>query len=461
MRKTVIFLFAITMFIIMLTGCQKNTVESPASTVSEPGPIESPAATPLVQPTTAVEEEAPEPIEYTPADILGEKLNPFFGLEIPKSFELENVSIYTPGWDIEGDTMQYHMGLLGPMHNDTITAMAELFGVTSESAVNGFLDTFQKEGRVIIDGGGGRTCEISTSPKNDGWVVSLVSIIEKADNINYSQFMSDNFNMNIFGAVSKSLPLMPVTDKFKINVCYVPVEDMQKTELEIAYTVDDWAAVLESMKNGGGYSWYDSDSHMFGIDCGIMYGNIRFVDEQGHINVTQGYKGIPDSALREFVPDQGTGTTLETLGLQYNPENGSYGYRDEETETSISIYNDSWKIQPEDVNRNIIRYSQKMKGCLLFITFYPNKDRYEAQVFEGSKPTENAVQSFFAYNVNTNTVVDRISQGTDMKPEAFFAKVLNVAQTDAIFTNVIKIFDQYIMDTFGMTPEELFNTEAS
>lgn|GEM_PF-1311561 len=608
MRKTAVFLIIIMLAVLMLAGCQKEA-DAPSAATGEQA-----AETPL--PETEATQTAPP--KYTPADILGEELNPLYGVEFPEDFSLESVFIHTPGWGITGDAAQYQMSFTAPKDNETIIAMAGIMGVTAEDEINGYIDAFKKNGSIMIGGGeteGGAdcVCEIKTTEKDNGWEVQLAANIGREEEEKYIKFIEDSYNMNVFGTVAKSMALLPVPDDFKINVCYVDVDDMMKTEFEAIYTLDDRPAVMDSLLTGGGYDWYDSQNKKIGIDYGDMHGDIWFSDNNNQINIHQECKGVPATPLSEYInkpavtlelygfnfnPEQGvslyenrsgeysklgfhspewgdmegdawgfeflyplegglavvwfrpeenrydirleagdgfvqyaydiekntygsmypnketvdqylndlfgsqgiedkygqvfrileqysldisgkdfealaalpptagggyapmtvlpvlpesggTRTTLATMGFEYEAENGYWIYRDRDGGNLIDI----------NLNRDMIQYFQTVNGHSFVISYYPDKGRYEAQAYEEEEPTEDSVQSYFAYDIKNNTVLDRDTQGIDMKPEEFFPKMLGIPQTDTVFLDVISIFQQYTMDRFSMTPDELYRMD--
>lgn len=621
-KNAILFLIAI-LSAFMLAGCQNNST-TPAA--SQEGAVAShtPSAAPA---TPSVEKTEPEPVKYTASDILGGELNPLYDLQLPKSFTLESVFIHTPGWGIIGDAMQYHMYLVAPKDNETIIALASLLGVTSKNVIKGYIETFQKEGRIMIDGseiqsGTDCICEIKTSPKDNGWQIQLVSIIDEKNKEKYSKFIEDNYNMNVFATVSKSLALMPVPDNFKINVCYVDVDDMMKTEFEVAYTVDNRPAIMDSLLTGGGYDRYDSANKKIGIDFGDIHGDVWFADNRNHINIYQSCKGIPDIPLGDYVfkpvitldtygfrfdaqkgislyenrgeqysklgfhspawgemdekwgfeflysfkegrvvvwyrpeenrydvriekgsdaaayaynieknvyenmyPDKETvhkylndlykdsktddlharvfeileqysldisgkefaelvslppvvdgsfepmpalpalpkagasRTTLSTLGFQFK-EYGSWGCYDAENRVSVDIYQDAWSAQTEEWNRNVIWYYQVINGHLLAIAIYPDKARCSAQIYEKEEPTDEGMQSYFAYDSKSKVVLEKNTMGTNMQTEEFFAKMLGISNTGTIYTDVIELFGKYTKDHFSLSPEELYGLDT-
>lgn len=609
MRKTVIHFLIIMLSILILTGCQ-NTSATPAA--GQEGATASNTPSVTSAPPSAEKTEL-KLVKYTPADILDGELNPLYGIKFPENVTLDSVFIHTPGWDMTGDAMQYHMSLLAPEDNETIVALAGMLGVTSKDVIDGYLETFQKEGRIMIDGaetqsGTDCICEIKTSPKDNGWLIQLVSSIEEKNEEKYAKFIEDNYNMNVFDTVLKSLSLMPVPDHFKINVCYVDVDDMMKTEFEVVYTVDNRPVIMDSLLTGGGYDWYDSANKKIGIDYGDMHGDVWFTSNRNQINVYQSCKGIPATPLRDYVfkpvmtldtygfsfdtqkgislyedrgeqysklgfhspawgemddkwgfeflytfkegmvvvwyrpeenkynihiekgsdaaayafnieknvyedmyPDKETvdkylndlyadsniddlyarvfeileqysldisgkefaqlaalpalpkagasRKTLSTLGFQFK-EYGSWGCYDEKNQVSIDIYKDTWSGQTDEWNRNVIWYYQVVNGHMLAITYYPDKLRCEAQIYEKEEPVEGGAEAYFVYDSQNKAVLDSSAMGTEMTPEEFFSVMLGIPQTGTLFTDVMGIFDTYTMDQFSMTPEELYRLDT-
>ncbi|MPN49510.1 hypothetical protein SDC9_197131 [bioreactor metagenome] len=151
------------------------------------------------------------------------------------------------------------------------------------------------------------------------------------------------------------------------------------------------------------------------------------------------------------LPESGKSrTTLGTLGFEHEAENGYWIYRDRDGGNLIDIH----------VSQDLLQYFQKANGHSLVISYYPDKGRYEAQMYEKEDPAEGGVESYFAYDSKSNTVVDGYTDGIDMKPEEFFPKMLGIPQTDTVFLDIISIFQQYTMDRFGMAPDELFRVDA-
>lgn len=630
MRNTVLFILIIAMALSTLAGCQKETNDSDVPVVTKEqgtlAPTEKATPQPTEEPTDTP---VPEPEMYSPSDILGSAdLNPFYEIKFPDDFFLETVQIHIGDWGIIGEGLQWHMYMLAPMEDESITKIFNIFGIDSQDTIDEYIETFHNEERIMfngyeIEGSMGGLCEIYTTPKDNGWVVHILSIMENIDDEKYFKFIEDNYNMNIFGKPLECMQLLPIPHNFKIDMCYVDVNDMMQIGIDIIYPVEDIDTAIESVTNSGGYDWYNSDSEIFGIEYGIMRGNIEFDRENSQVKIYQQCKGISETQLCDYFyeplmtmenygmsynadnmisiwemhgedysslvflssdnapaedwnfqflyssgqsrillwfrpneniydiriekgksfanyhydvekniyeaiyPDKETideylieiygseniediyaqifrileqytldnmgisfeelialpfseecdykpttalpalpksgesRTTLETLGLTFAEDEGKYNFYDQDNETAIDIFNEKWQHQTEEWNRDVIRYYHNINGYLLTVAYYPNKGQFEVQMYEGEEPSEDVVQSYFAYDINNDVVLDGITQGKEIKPEQFFADALGIEQTDAIFTDVFEIMEAYIFDTFNMTPEDLFALDAT
>lgn len=266
-------------------------------------------------------------------------------------------------------------------------------------------------------------------------------------------------------------------DQYRVYIWYRPEENIYQISMGKGNSSADYIYDVE--KNSYQIINPDKatvDEYLRDIYAGTevedLYAQIFRVLEQ----YTRDFAGISFAELAALPPAEGYAPltlpalpvsggariTLAWLGFELNAEEGSCIYRDRDSDnfSDTVICNDKWKVQTDAGRENVIQQYTWFQDYTLMIAYYPDRERYEAQLIEGSEQNENGVQSYFAYDIANNVVLDRYTDGKDMKPEQFFAEALGIEQTDAIFLDVISIFDQYIMDTFGMTPEELFAVDA-
>jgi len=183
-------------------------------------------------------------------------------------------------------------------------------------------------------------------------------------------------------------------------------------------------------------------------------GNVYFID----YNSLAWYRIDTDTG-RLFTLPFGSPTLLK-LGFDVSLDEGLCSYVDMAKGADITIYSDAWNVQTDEWKKNVIRFYKALDSYYLVIAYCPNSGVFEAQMFEGDEPNDYGVQSYFKYDLANGTLLDAVSQNSELEPADFFAGALGLEQTAAIYTDVFAQFESYTQDKFGLTPDELFAMDA-
>jgi hypothetical protein len=427
----------------IFTGCGKDGSQdtsptTPPSHETTDKTIESPSQEPTATPE-------PGPKIYTPADIRGSaELNPFFEAEFPDDFVTEGVAIKTAGWGGEGESMRYITDILAPMDNESVLAMLNILGIEDKDTVSGYIETLQSENLLEIDGYGmdgvmDCVCKIYMTPKENGWAIRLTSLIDEQGEADYYKFIEDNYNMNLFASIKDIIPLLSVGENFIIEAFYIDEDDLMQTSFEAAYPFEDLDAVLQSTLAAGGYSWYDSDNKIMGIDYGTMSGKIWFSTDFGMVNVTQTIKGVPDTPMSEYLYEPVI--TMEDYGFGFSTEGGMSVYENHGGGySSLAFCSSDW-----DAASDIwaMEFCYPFKNGNIFLTYHPEDNLFKADM-----------NSSWGYHYDTLSNIY-----TDFYPdketvEQNLSGLYADREPKDLYLEIFRILEEYTLDVTGMSFDE-------
>jgi len=432
MRKTVLFILIAAMVMTAFTGCEKEPADiaAPAATAAPAGvPSAEPSAEPVATPDLG-------PRVFTPADIKGSReLNPFYDLTFPESFFVQDVIIRTPGWDgNEYETMSYTMYIIIPQDNESITAMLSILGIQDKGMISSYIAALETEQRIETKAGDDCDCLIYNTTK-DGLEVELTSFIKGENEGNYLKFIEDNYNMNLFGAITGSINLLPIPGRFGIEAIYVDVNDMMKTSFEVAYTSGDLNSVMESILDGGEYSYYDSDNRIVRFDYGKMSGELRFDPDSGVVHIRQQCKGVPDTAMSSYEPP----VTMDTYGFWFSPESGSSLFENHANGyNSLVFRSPDWGSADESLR---MEFSYPFGKYRIYVWYRPNT--YQVQIEKG-----NSSVTYF-YDTQENILFDM--HPDEETVEQFLGTLFADRETEESHLEVFRVLEQYVLDITGIS----------
>ena len=442
MKKTIAFFLIVTVTLSIFTGCAKDgsqdAVPTPPSHETTDKTIESPSQEPTATPE-------PEPAIYTPADILGSaELNPFYEAGFPDDFIIEGVAIKTAGWGGEGETMRYITDILAPMDDESVTAMLNILGIEDKDTVSGYIEMLQGENLLEIDGYEmdgvmDCVCRIYMTPKENGWAIRLISLIDEQGESNYYKFIKDNYNMNLFTSVKDIIPLLSVGENFIIEAFYIDEDDLMQTSFEVAYPFEDLDAVLQSISAAGGYSWYDSDNKIMGIDYGKMNGKIWFSTDFGMVNVTQTIKGVPDTPMSEYLYEPVI--TMEDYGFGFSTEGGMSVYENHGGGySSLAFCSSDWGAASDIW---AMEFCYPFKSGNVFLTYHP-----EANLFKADMNSSWGYHYDILSNIYTDFYPDK--ETVEQNLSGLYAD----REPEDLYLEIFRILEEYTLDLTGMSFDE-------
>ena len=140
--------------------------------------------------------------------------------------------------------------------------------------------------------------------------------------------------------------------------------------------------------------------------------------------------------------------TLTTLGFQNTTEGfGNCAYEDGDTGMYIRVSKTEWGADED----NIWCIGESVNGVYVqyMVTYYPLENRYNVQV-QGGGPWAN-----YDYSAADHSIVPMDAAETEEEIRDRMGDITGLSE-DGAFEAPVTFFDSYFMNTFGMTPDELF-----
>jgi hypothetical protein len=411
-----------------------------ASETPAPTATPSPSAEPTPEPTPVR--------KLTPADLMGEGLNPFYNVDFPQGYTAYAAKADTGNPDNEKPTYSLYLTAEGDPA-ETVQFMCQLMGIDDATSIASYVDGMNRDGLCGIDGssvGNGTIalCAMKKTQKGadfdrcddvDGCRIELISFIDAARLPEYRAVFLDNYNLKGFGDMAESLSGSLVPNRFMVTV---NTQRPKFTMVSAVHEVDDAAALIKSMSETLKYGWYDDQGPAIGIPYGKLDSGVGADLEKNLIFVDQTLYDA-DTAAAEYTKAD---VSLSSLGFGYSEKDALCTY--EKDGYTIAVHKPEWGQREEEWN---ISFFTQASGYNFVIWYIDNEQRYTVQVDKGDSI---AKYDYFAAE-------NRFDEGYPDKEtvQQLFKKVFGNPE-EYQYNAAIDRFNKYFSDTFGMTADQLY-----
>jgi len=376
-------------------------------------------------------------------DLFGEAYNPFYTVPFPDTFTVYQARV---------ELGEYQLFYLYLTAQDTAENVVEflsaLLGDDSQENIRQNLAYLEKDGLVGIEGLWPGTelrviCEVGSAEADDDIAAEgyRVKLSRNIDADTYRAFLDRNVNaqameplaayIGVAEIVSTSLQVNLLDSNTELQYWY-RFQDAQKTKDEIVAAFPDD---------------YNTENDWVGIGYGELNVNAHFFDaENGHIVVSQSL-GRTDVCLADYRQS----VTLKTLGFEdFREESAKCSYRDEANGIFMMISKDAWGENGNEGERNAVTYIRESDGESLLAFFYPQENMYLIQLDTGDS------QAKYRYYKDRDAYTDDWG-GDDLDAARDVAgRMFNKPGEDSILQDAWVTFEQYVEQTFGISPEDLY-----
>ena len=435
-RRSAFFLCAV--LILTLCSCAQPGESDPTATQQ----------TPTEQPENTAETVEPTVFSYVPEDLLGEDMNPFYDVEFPEKY-----TVYMA--EYEGSAYRFYYLCLTAegTAEDVVTYLSQLVGDDAEESITENLSRLN-DGFVSINGtqtDHGLNADVTIEPTDpeageyayvDGFDIRLMTSVSDDLAEQLHALMTENIASTLFESYGIAETLNShetVWRTFKLRLYNGIVQ------AECAYSpgedYDDW-------KNS-----VISNGQLFvqGEQASIQYGDlyVQFIFDDVEQTV---YLGQSLSETDQNIGSYEAPLSLTTLGFQNTAGDfGNCGYGDVDSDLYIRVSKTEWGAEEDSIWGN--GHSVDGTYAEYLVTYYPLENRYNVQV-AGEGPWAN-----YDYNPTDHSVVPMDTAETEAEIRDRMGDITGLSEDSAIKASVT-FFDDYIMNTFGMSADELFALSA-
>ncbi len=429
MRKTISIAIVILLIITLLPACSSDT----------PSAAEETAA---AEPSTA------DSTYVKPLDLFGGELNPFSDIEFPESYTPYKVDV-----NMNADFVFYELSLLTEdpevvsftaallnAEEDDITALKQALqeGDLQETGMYG--DTLEFEIEV-------KPVEADSDYYTDavGYTVTLSTQLNEDMLVPYRQILKQNINSGAF----QSMGADELIDQFDLagngsiivvtgSVNYVNIG----FNYELGEDFDKWSDYfLSDTYLGQDTVIYWGEENVFSFNYGELVTRVTLIPESNRVSFYQEVEGT-DVNISDYVPP----LSLIMVGFDkmcnYSSEDGNIyvGIRKE-------VFGD---IDKGDGN-NYIQYSDNGNGYDCFLVRYCRTEgKYYVQI---QKNDLKAEYYYYAFE-DKYTDMDGVEDISELKEQ--MQTIMNT-DADMVMVHPINTFEQYIIDTFGVNSDALYD----
>ncbi|NLV51361.1 MAG: hypothetical protein GXY20_11790 [Clostridiales bacterium] len=441
-KRFILFFLANAMVLTLFTGCGTTGNEANEQ------PIQSVAGG---QEQT---DQTPEVTAAVPADLFSDEMNVFSGVAFPDGYTL-----YAAGYENKVDSFFYDLYLTAAGDpEEIITYVSTLLGDSSEESVQQYIDTFNSDGGVGIDGtldeiGFDVNCKITPTEEDiyDYDYVAGCNLrfrVSIEDPSVYDEIIENSYNLNSLSEAANYFSVTPVTGGSQIYV----LKNRNNVQITAVYdTVDNVAGVMESMKAGMTYQGFDEKNNTMNLmEYGEVHNNIFFDLDGNTVDVFQ-VLSDPGKSYKDY---QLATTALTALGFtSYIESDALCEYKDEANDLNIVINIPEWGSRPDDWENSCVQFFKIINGYVLGIWYYPEEQKYVVQA------DKDDTSAKFQYNEKTGEIAEEWASSGEPK-EQFISMFADSAQED-VYMQCVEIFKKYVSDTFGMSVGELYDLASS
>lgn len=453
MRKAINITIVILLIILLLPGCGSDTTA--ADETAQPSPSEPTVTETLPELETAQPTGGPsaEPIiadgtYETPLDLFSGVLNPFSDIDFPES--------YTPyKADVSLKDGLYELSFLTE-DPEVVFFAASLLGVTDEGDIAALTQALQS-GRMQEAGiyGDAIQIEITIKPveadsdyytEAAGYTITLLTEFDEDMLVLYRQILQENISVSAF----QSAGAEELIDRFDLgsgggltvvtgSVNYINAS----FNFDLGDDFDQWSDYFESaayLEQGPGIYWGEKNVSLF------LYGELEtrvtLQPESNSVNFSQEI-GSTDVNISDYAPP----LSLVMVGFDkmgnFTSEDGSIyvGIRKE-------IFGDT---DEGDGGVNYIQYNDDSGGydCFL-VKYFRLEGKYYVQI------QKDGLKAEYWYDAFENKYTD-MDGGEDIGELKEAMQTIGNTDADMVMGEPIHTFEQYILDTFGVNSDALYD----
>lgn len=387
-----------------------------------------------------------------PASLLSNELNVFSDVSFPEGYH-----IYAVEYSIDAEGMDYYFFTLyltaKGKPEEIITYLSNLVGDGGEEKTSQYINSYNKDGRVGIDGILRGTemevaCKILPTTQDsydydyvEGCDIKLQAVLRDTNQA-YNDIFENSYNVNAMEELSGYFDLSKITGKKSVYVRTL----QGSSQITAVYNVENLQEVADLIKTEVKCKAMPEEPYIITL---LDYGEISvslFMDINNNaISVFQtqrdstksyGDYEIEQSAIVDlgFMPDQDNG-------------DGRYIYRDNSGDLWVSV-----SVAQLGGEGDEVLFFKKLDKYDLAIWYYPEEQVFWVQV--NNQDTE----AKYAYHVSDGSVSDEWSNNGAV--EAIFKEALANENTEDVYLGPLAIFSNYVNNTFGMSIDDLFQTAA-
>ena len=441
------------MTLALFTGCGTAEIAAPSSDtpVSAVPPKPSPSVEVAEAESTSPEQPyessstAPEISAPTPADLLSDALNLFSSITFPESY-----TVYAAGYESSG---MYEVYLTAEgIPEDIIAYVSKLAGDDTAEHVQKSLDYYNSNGAVGINGrlnGIGLDIDCLITPTKEDYDYDYVEgcalrlrapVSEPAV---YESILEGSYNISSLSEVAAYFNVNVITGMSEIYVR----RNRNSAQITAVYnTVGDVVGVMERMRSELEYKGFDESANIMHLPSyGEVENSILFDISHGSICI---FQTLANSA-KSYKDYQPAATKLTEYGFRNYIETDAFcEYRDDDNNVSIAVNVPQWGSRPDAWENNCVIFAKKLSDYLLIIWYYPGKQEYTVQADKGDTSAK------FTYSGKTGELIDEWSNVKTVREQ--FADMLGGPPTEDVYAQSIRIFTDYVRETFGMSVDALY-----
>lgn len=450
MRKAACIVLTVLLLGSVLSACSSLT---PAA---QETPVPTAAAT-EAQSDSAAAEATPEAasiadVYLQPIDLFGEELNPFSDLELPEGYTPYMADVY-----LNGDSGTFALSYLADDPDVVANSMA-LIGITDADSLSQLAQDLSY-GRMQETGtaSDGREIVVTVKPVSDdgnyyidasGYTVTVSTQLEDDMLDVFRQILALNINLSALdsigaGGIADALErvdsgnIVAVTGSVNYVFSNFSYDLGDLFDLWNAYFQSDAYQTLNAVHNWG-------EENVSGFDYGNLAAQVALDPESKTISFNETLAGTAEN-IADYIPS----ASLVTVGFDK-----MHNYSSADGSVYIGIRKEIFGDTDEGDGVNFIQFSNDMEGfdCYL-VRYYRPENRYYVQLQKDGQKVE------YNYNSLENVYTPVDEQLDEAAVKATLQSMMN-SDADMVLAEPIARFEQYIVDTFGMNSDALYELPA-
>jgi len=372
----------------------------------------------------------------TPADLLGEGYNPFYGMEFPDGYTIDWV-FYNQG------DHTYHLDIDAQASGETVvTEMLRLLGYDDPDSISRCVESIQNAGAAGIesysaDTGATVSCDIKDYEHNGSCSIDLYQTAQ--DSAAYDSFMAANFNLEAIGTLAEYLDIS-AADETEFNIKPETGFAMMMLTFSLPNAKEIRAELIDAFQDD-----YTQDGDCLEFWYGDLQTSVRFDSVIDGLIILQQHMDTTDVCFGSYVPP----ITLRNFGFKGDlEENAKCGFSDKVNGVYILLSKSEWGENENTDERNAIRFMKDIGEDGYMVTYYPDGDRAAIQLSVGEDTAKYVVCNL------TDGGLLYLTDGSLSDARETVQRMF--PDSDNALYEPLTSFEAYITETFGMSPNELY-----